>query len=292
MSTTDDAGLGGFLRARRAQVGPADVGLAAGGPRRVQGLRREELALLAGISTDYYIRLEQGRDRHPSREVLEALARVLQLDEDAVRHMQALTRPTRRRRRPTHRATIRPSVEVLVHAMTQTPAAVVDRYLTVLTANPLAQCLHSGLATGRNLLRDVFLDPGTADAYPELEAVRRETVAGLRAFAGTDLDDPFLTDLVGELSLKSRAFGQMWARQDVRHCRAGTKRFRNPLVGDLTLAYDSFDVGGSTGQTMIVYTAAPGSQDHDALTLLSALAHDRTGSPATAAPSSPSRAQR
>jgi transcriptional regulator with XRE-family HTH domain len=262
--------LGEFLRARRELTRPEDFGLPDPGRRRVPGLRREEVALLAGMSADYYIRLEQGRDRHPSDQVIEALARVFTLDDEGVAHLRALARPaTRRRRRPSQPERVSPRLERLLDAWSDTPALVLGRYLDVLANNRLAAVVNSCSVKGQNQLRVMFLDPETRRIYADWETVAAETVANLRTTAGTDLDDPRLTELVGELSLKSDDFRRLWARHDVGAKTAGTKRYAHPLVGDLTLAYETFAVNGSPGQFLIVYHAEPGSPSEQALRLLS-----------------------
>jgi transcriptional regulator with XRE-family HTH domain len=268
-----DNRIGQFLRARRELVQPEDVGIESYGRRRVPGLRREELAMLAGVSVDYYVRLEQGRERHPSEQVLEALARALQLDDTAARHLQELARPPARRRRPSARPQrVRPGVERLMNGWAHTPAIVLGRCLDVLAANSLADALHGHQVRGSNVMRSIFLDPGAHDFYADWEDVARDTVATLRALAGADLDDPRLTELVGELSLKSEKFRRLWARHDVREKTSGTKRFVHPIVGELSLGYESFAIGGAPGQILIVYHAEPGSRDEQALALLESVA--------------------
>lgn len=270
-----DNALGRFIRARRELVTPVDVGLPEGTRRRTPGLRREELALLAGISIDYLVRLEQGRDRHPSTQVLEALGRVLRLDEETLAHLHALAadRPARRRpRRRPERA--RPSLVRLVEDMTDRPAFITGRYLDVLASNALAIALSPAFRPGRNMVRETFLAQEACGAYPEIDTVRADTAAALRASVGTDLDDPRLTELVGELSLKSPEFRRLWARQDVRNKTTGRKRYRNPLVGELVLSYDTLEVSGTDGQLLVVYGAEPGSRDEQALQLLATLVHN------------------
>ena len=199
-----DNRLGEYLRARREQARPEDFGLADLGRRRVPGLRREELAMLAGISADYYVRLERGRDRHPSEQVLEALARVLGLDDDAAAYLAELARPTPpRRRRAVPPERVRPSVERLLQRWTDTPAFVLGQFMDVLAYNELAGALHSGFAHERNMVRVLFLDPASRDVYPDWDDAALEAVATLRAAAVSNLDHPRLTELVGELSLKS-----------------------------------------------------------------------------------------
>jgi transcriptional regulator with XRE-family HTH domain len=270
--------LGEFLRARRALVHPEDVGLPDLGRRRVEGLRREELALLAGVSVDYYVRLEQGRDTHPSEQVLEALARALQLDDDAAAHLHELARPAPRRRRARRRAErVRPGVVRLIQSWTHAPAFVLGRRMDVLAHNALAGVLHDGFARDRNMVRLVFLDPGARTTFPDWDAVAQDTVATLRAAAGADLDDPALTELVGELSLKSDEFRRLWARHDVREKAAGMKRFVHPLVGELELGYESFAVNDAPGQLLVAYHAEPGSASERALALLAGIAAGEAG---------------
>jgi len=265
--------LGEFLRARRELTRPEDFGLPDPGRRRVPGLRREEVALLAGMSADYYIRLEQGRDKHPSEQVIEALARVFTLDEEGVAHLRALARPAaRRRRRPSQPERVSPRLERLLDAWADTPALVLGRYLDVLANNKLASVVNHCSVKGQNQLRVMFLDPETRRIYADWETVAAETVATLRTSAGTDLDDPRLTELVGELSLKSEDFRRLWARHDVGAKVAGVKRYIHPLVGDLTLEYETFSVNGQQGQFLIVYHAEPGSPSEHALKLLSSAA--------------------
>jgi transcriptional regulator with XRE-family HTH domain len=264
--------LGEFLRARRELTRPEDFDL-PGTRRRVPGLRREEVAMLAGVSADYYVRLEQGRDKHPSEQVIEALARVYALDGDAVAHLHELARPvTRRRRAPSRPERVSPGVLRLLDAWTHTPAMVVGRYLDVLANNMLAGVLNSCSVRGQNQVRAVFLDPAMRDLFPQWDTVAQETVASLRAAAGPDLDDPRLTDLVGELSLKSPEFRRLWARHDVRARTAGTKRFVHPIVGELDLGYETFAVNGAQGQTLVAYHAEPGSPSERALALLGSVA--------------------
>jgi transcriptional regulator with XRE-family HTH domain len=264
--------LGEFLRARRELTRPEDFDL-PGTRRRVPGLRREEVAMLAGVSADYYVRLEQGRDKHPSEQVIEALARVYALDGDAVAHLHELARPvTRRRRAPSRPERVSPGVLRLLDAWTHTPAMVVGRYLDVLANNMLAGVLNSCSVRGQNQVRAVFLDPAMRDLFPQWDTVAQETVASLRAAAGPDLDDPRLTDLVGELSLKSPEFRRLWARHDVRARTAGTKRFVHPIVGELDLGYETFAVNGTQGQTLVAYHAEPGSPSERALALLGSVA--------------------
>ena len=251
--------LGEFLRARRDLIGPGDVGLPAHGRRRVPGLRREELALLAGISADYYLRLEQGRDRHPSPQVLDALARALRLDAETTTHLHGLTRPAPARR-PTRRPERVPvGIRQLVGSWTATPAFVHGHHLDVLFANPGATALAPIFTAGVNLLRAVFLDPSVPALYPALDAVATNAVAGLRAQVGVEVDDPRLTDLVEELSAGSERFRRLWARHDVSvRAGGGLRVFRHPRVGELELRYEKLTISG-TSLSLVVYHAEPGS---------------------------------
>ncbi|MEU8004173.1 helix-turn-helix domain-containing protein [Catellatospora sp. NPDC049111] len=205
--------LGEYLRARRELILPGEVGLPAHGRRRVPGLRREELALLAGISADYYLRLEQGRDRHPSAQVLDALARALRLDLEAAAHLRRLARPGPAGRRRPERVPV--GIRQLAGSWTDTPAFVHGRLLDVLFANSMATVLAPIYAVGVNLLRAVFLDSSVPALYPASEALAADAVAGLRSRIGAELDGPELTELVEELSAGSELFRRLWARHDV-----------------------------------------------------------------------------
>jgi transcriptional regulator with XRE-family HTH domain len=267
-----DNRLGEFLRARREVARPEDFGLPEPARRRTPGLRREEVALLAGVSADYYVRLEQGRDKHPSEQVIEALARVFALPEEGVTHLRELARPAvRRRPRPSRPERVNPQLLRLLDTWSATPALVVSRHLDVLANNALAEAVNHCSVRGENLARAMFLEPYLRRIYADWPKMAAETVASLRATAGTDLDDPRLTELVGELSLKSEDFRRLWARHDVRAKTTGSKSFRHPSVGDLTLQYETFTVNGAAGQTLIVYHAEPGSPSAQALALLGSM---------------------
>jgi transcriptional regulator with XRE-family HTH domain len=265
--------IGRFLRARRELVRPEDVGIPDHGRRRVPGLRREELAMLAGVSADYYIRLEQGRDQHPSEQVLDALARALRLDDDATAHLHELAHPAprRRRRAPARLERVRPSLQRLMDAWAQSPAVVIGCRMDVLAANPMALALNPAQRVGSNTVRLMFLDAEFQALHPNFEKAAAGTVASLRAQVGPDLDDPLLHELVGELSLKSELFRKLWARHDVHAKTHGTKHMVHPIVGELELDYESFGVNGADGQMLIVYHAPPGSASARALALLSSM---------------------
>lgn len=266
--------LGEFLRARRELVRPEDVGLSGGGLRRVPGLRREEVATLAGISSDYYLRLEQGRDRNPSVQVLEALARVLRLDADATRHLVGLTGTGRRpapRRRAAKPAQVPMTIRKLIDGWPTNPAYVQDRYTDVLAANALCRALSPDYVPGVNLLRSVFLDPAARELHRDWEDLTAGIVASVRARAGADVDDPRLVELVGELSLRSERFRVLWGRHDVVPMRARVSKLSHPQVGDLDLYCDKLDIGSSDGLLLVVFHAEPGSRDAELLGLLGSL---------------------
>ncbi|MEO3802476.1 helix-turn-helix transcriptional regulator [Nonomuraea sp. B1E8] len=267
-----DNPLGQFLRARRELLRPEDLGLPPGARRRVAGLRREEVAQLAGVSTDYYVRLEQGRERHPSAQVVDALARALALGEDAAAHLHRLAGVSAGRRRPAPgREQVSPHLLRMMRAWPHTPAVVLGRCLTVLAGNALGKALFAGHAHSDDLVRLVFLDVDAREFYPDWDRVAVNTVAGLRAAAGADPDDPRLIEVVGELSVKSETFRTLWARHDIRQKTRETKRFRHPLVGELTLHYESLTVNGAPGQQLVVYQADPDSPSEEALSLLGSL---------------------
>ncbi|GIF72670.1 helix-turn-helix transcriptional regulator [Asanoa siamensis] len=266
--------LGDFLRAHRERITPEEVGLGPGvGVRRVPGLRREEVAMLAGISSDYYLRLEQGRDRHPSVQVLDALARVLRLDTDAAAYLVGLSRPTSRAAaRPGAASTAIPqSIRFLLDELTS-PAFVQTRWLDVLLANRMALALSPNLSPGVNRLRAVFLDPAERAFHRDWPEAVAHAVAGLRADATGHGDDLALTSLVGELSLKSAEFRQLWARHDVRRPEARFSLMRHPEVGDLDLYGDKLTIAGTDGLVLCVYHAEPGSESARSLSLLGSLA--------------------
>jgi len=258
-----DNRLGDYLRARRGLVRPEDVGLPPGGRRRVRGLRREELALLAGISSDYYMRLEQGRDQHPSAQVLDAIARVLRLDADAAAHLHGLARPDRR---PALPARVPPSIMWLVDGWTDTPAYVHDGLTNVLAANAIATALSPYYAPGRNLLKGVFLDPAQRALRPDWEQVTAKGVAGLRARAHGD--DPDLDELAGELAAGSERFRTLWNRHDVKGRSGQVNRFDHPRVGRLDLHADKLAIEGTDGLLLVLQHAEPGSESAHALALL------------------------
>lgn len=262
--------LGAYLRARRELVTPQQVGIPEGGVRRVPGLRREEVAMLAGISADYYLRLERGRDRNPSVQVLESIARVLHLDQEHVEHLRALAAqaPRRRRRRP--RKEIPPAGAVkLLDSLVQ-PAFIEGRYFDVLASNALARALSPSLAVGGNQLRDLFLDPDEQALHPDWKDITECFIANLRQAVGTDIDDPRFIELTGELSLASPLFRQLWARHEVRGQRGTLIRIDHPQIGEITLNRERMNIGGTEGQMLVVYHPDAGSTDADKLALLAA----------------------
>ncbi|QDZ15170.1 helix-turn-helix transcriptional regulator [Humibacter ginsenosidimutans] len=265
--------LGEFLRARRARVQPTDLGLPQGtGNRRTPGLRREELAALSGVSVDYYIRLEQGKEQHPSGAVLTALARALRLDEDARDHLFALA-DRLAGRAPQRRAdnTVRAGIRQLLETLRPCPAYVRNRTNDILAANPEGLALLAGIAEWpqerRNTTRYLFRHPIARTLYPDWMHAARMSVAQLRAASIGDQDDA-LASLVAELTEASPEFAELWQRHDVQHRRTERKTLQHPVVGTLNLMYESLDVAPD-GTRLGVYQAAPGTPDHEALTLLS-----------------------
>src|SRR6202012_462484 len=267
--------LGEYLRARRGLATPERAGLPQFGVRRTPGLRREEVAMLAGISADYYLRLEQGRDRNPSVQVLESLARVLQLDETGTSYLLSLGRekPRRARRRP-RKETVPPGVLKLL-ATINLPAFVEGRYFDVLAANPLATAISPRLVAGRNRLRDVFLDPAEQALYPDWDRATAYVVAGVRKAVGTDIDDPRSIELVGELSLASDRFRALWARHDVGLYRGAGVTLDHPQVGPIGLNREKLAITGRDGQVLALYPADAGSGNAEKLALLASYAAGR-----------------
>jgi transcriptional regulator with XRE-family HTH domain len=271
-ATADANALGRYLRVRRALVRPGAAGVPGQGNRRVPGLRREEVAFLAGVSCDYYVRLEQGRDKHPSDQVLLAIARALQLDEDASGYLLQLANPPsprgRRARRPEK---VSDAIRTLIGSWPLTPAYVHGRYTDVLAANALATALCPFSTPGRNAILDAFTEPEMRELRPDWEVMTARAVPHLRSIAGADTGDPRLVELVGELSLRSERFRTLWARQDVRHKTTGTSLFNHPQVGPLELSYEQLLIPGSGLQALVTYHARPGSDSEERLRLLASI---------------------
>jgi hypothetical protein len=284
-----------FLASRRARITPEQAGLPAyGGNRRVPGLRREEVALLAGVSIDYYVRLERGSLDGVSESVLEALARALQLDEAERAHLLDLaraaktTQPTRRR---PAKQQVRPSVQRILDAITGAAAYVRNERLDILGANQLGYAVFSEWYVDAvrpvNHARFVFLSPRATEFYVDWESVADDAVGTLRAAAGHDPYDRGLSDLVGELSTRSEPFRVRWAAHNVRFHRSGVKRFHHPVVGDLELTYEAMELPADAGLRIVTYTAEAGSESQDRLNFLASWSatFDQVGQ-AQAAPAS------
>jgi transcriptional regulator with XRE-family HTH domain len=263
--------LGDYLKARRELVQPDEVGIRVTGARRVAGLRREEVAMLAGISSDYYLRLEQGRDRNPSVQVLQALAQVLRLDDAATEYLLSLARDRGRAPARPRREVVPASIRQLLEVI-GLPAFVEGRYFDVLASNALAVALSPNLAVGGNRLRALFLDEGERALYPEWDRAAAKMVAGFRASVGTETTDPRVVTLVGELSLASEQFRQLWARHDVRAGEGGLTLLRHPQLGDLSVSREKLTIGGTDRQLLVIYHAAAGSDAEGLLSLLATLA--------------------
>jgi transcriptional regulator with XRE-family HTH domain len=280
------AELSEFLRTRRARLKPEDVGLPDfGRHRRVPGLRREELAQLAGVSVAYYTRLEQGNGRNVSAEVLDAIARALRLNHAEHAHLTHLAKPKQNKKKPVARSQpVRVALRQLLDTMDGIPAYVVGRRSDVLAWNRMAAALFGDWGElperERNWARMVFLKPEYRELFPQWEQKASDVVSFLRMDAGCHPDDPRLSALVGELSVKSEDFRRLWARHDVKEKTYGVKRLRHPLVGELTLSFESFRLVDDAEQSLITYHAEPGSPSADALRLLASWGVDaKTSAP-------------
>lgn len=275
-----------FLMSRRARITPERAGITPIGARRVSGLRREEVAMLAGVSTDYYTRLEKGKVTNPSESVLEALSRVLELDEAEHTHLLDLVRTGARRSGTTARPrpggpAPRPSLQWMVDAMTEAAAFVGSPMLDVVAMNHLARALYSPMLDGvgqerANFARFCFLNPASYDLYPDWDGAARVAVAQLRLAAGRYPRSRALTALVGDLATQSQEFRTLWAAHEVRLHHAGTKQFTHPAVGGIEVSYHSVELPSDPGHVLTVYNAIPGSPSADALRLLSSWAATRT----------------
>lgn len=263
-----------FLTSRRAKVSPEQAGLPVyGDNRRVAGLRREEVAVLAGISVEYYTRLERGNVGSVSESVLDGIAHALQLDQAETEHLHRLvqTAATRRpSRRTPSKKRVRPTIQRMLDLMPM-PAYLRNGRFDILAANDLGRALYSPLyehSEQPNSARFVFLDPAAPDFFVDHTKIKADAVAFLRAEAGRDPFGKELQDLVGELSTRSEDFRRLWAAHDVRYHRTGTKNLHHPLVGDLTLDFEAFELPGDEGQRLNVYTAPPDTASEEALNLL------------------------
>ena len=278
---SENAALGEFLRSRRARVSPDDAGVVSYGARRVPGLRREELAFLAGVSVTYYTRLEQGQSTNASESVIEALAQALGLSEDESAHLRDLARPVARRSRrrspPDH---VRGGTKTLIDAMTDVPAVVLGRSTDVLAWNRLGHALLAGHidfaapeqpAVRPNLTRMLFLDPHTRELYANWEEEATRAVASLRLVAGRYAGDSTLTDLIGHLSVASDEFARLWARHPVHNCTSGFKQLDHPEVGALRIGFEVLHLPDNDGHRLLTYTATAGSAASESLGLLSSL---------------------
>ncbi|MGP4013484.1 helix-turn-helix domain-containing protein [Streptomyces sp. 4N124] len=282
MQQTSDSHLGAFLKARRAQLDPRECGLpGTDSPRRVKGLRREEVAQLAAISVDYYTRLEQGRV-HASAPVLITLAQALRLDDDQQKYLYELAGRTDdrpRRRRPAQR--VRPAMRRLLDQLTHTPALVLGKRLDILAWNSAAIALYTDFAAipadRRNYLRLMFTDPAIRAMHQEWSHDARDAVAAVRMEVAAYPDDPDLARLVGELSIQDADFRTWWAEHRVNSAAYGTKHYRHPLVGDLTLDCDTWASPDNSGQRLMILTAESGSPSHDALRILSSWTAEEPG---------------
>ncbi|MEU7140366.1 helix-turn-helix transcriptional regulator [Nocardia sp. NPDC046473] len=269
----DGTALGEFLRARRALQQHTDLGLPVGtGQRRTPGLRREELAALTGISIDYYIRLEQGKETNPSPAVLDALARALRLDDELTTHLFALAdlaagRGRRRRGAPA----VRPGIAMLLENVRPCPCYVRNRTNDIIASNPEGLALLSGIdrwpPAERNTTRYVFLHPTARTLYDSWDYAAAASVAQLRAAVAIDPADPRLTELVTELSTASLEFAALWARHDVRRRSTDRKTFRHPRIGEITFVYETLDLG-TDGHRLALYQTVPGTADYEAMLLL------------------------
>jgi transcriptional regulator with XRE-family HTH domain len=269
-----------FLSSRRARITPEQAGLPVyGGNRRVKGLRREEVAMLAGVSVDYYVRMERGNLAGASDSVLEALARALQLDEAEQAHLFDLARksgaiPSTRRRAADQR--VRPVLQQILDAITDAPAWIRNNRHDILAANQLARALYAPvLADPRrpaNTARFIYLDPASQEFFIDWERVADDSAAILRSAAGQNPHDKALTELIGELSTRSETFRTRWAAHNVRFHRSGLKKLHHPVVGDLELNFEAMEFPSEPGLTMVVYTATPGTPSADALRLLASWA--------------------
>lgn len=268
-----------FLTSRRARIKPEDVGLQPYGPRRVPGLRREEVATLAGISIDYYNRMERGNLGGASESVLDALATALRLDDAERAHLYDLARaaqPSARRRRHSTKQTVRPSVQWMLDSMTGSAAIAENGRLDALATNQLGRAFYSHLFDGSgrpvNFARFIFLDPRAKEFYADWERSAKDCVALLRLEAGRNPFDRELSDLVGELSTRSEEFRGHWAAHNVRLHNKGAKHFNHPLVGELELSYNRIEVPADPGLAIIAYTSEPGSRSAQAFGLLASWA--------------------
>ncbi|MFE2546664.1 helix-turn-helix domain-containing protein [Actinacidiphila glaucinigra] len=265
--------LGEYLRARRELVKPEDVGIPRQQRRRVPGLRREELSMLAGISTDYYLRLEQGKNRHPSAQVLNVIAKVLQLDADAVAYLHRLAQPQSRKSTATSPERIGAGIAQLLSGLDRTPAFVQNRFMDVLASNALARALSPNFTPGVNLLKSVFTDPAERELYQDWNHLTQEVVAGLRAATDPRYDSR-LINIVDDLSIHSERFRRLWARHDVRPKAGGKRRLNHPQLGGIELRHEKLAIAGANGQTLVIYHAEPGSPSEMSIARLTGLVHD------------------
>ncbi|MFE5854736.1 helix-turn-helix transcriptional regulator [Streptomyces sp. NPDC056500] len=265
--------LASFLRTRRSRVDPAAIGIPTDSRRRVEGLRREEVAHLSGVSVDYYVRLEQGRATQPSEQILDALARVLGLDETERGHLYRLARQ-RRRRAKAPGGRVRPELLRVLDLIADAPALIMDHRLDVLAGNRLAGLLFGRPMPGLNTARHIFLEEAERGIYADWGTCTLDVVGHLRLAAGKYPEDPRLASLIGELAMASERFRHLWARADVRARTHGRKAYRHPLVGLLELHQENFALPDESSMELLVLSAAPGSPTEDGLRLLASLGVD------------------